>query len=178
MPEIEIKKVTLKDIVQLQKIGRKTFYETFAAENSEANMVQYLEESFSTAKLTSELQDSNSAFYFATLDNIEIGYLKLNFGSSQTELQDKKGLEIERIYVSKEFQGKNVGQLLYEKALAIARQHKSDFIWLGVWEENTKAINFYKKNGFVAFDKHIFKLGDDEQTDIIMKLELTDPVSL
>lgn len=170
--EFKLKKVTLTDIDQLQKIGRKTFYETFAESNSEANMAQYLEEGFSTAKLTSELKDSNSAFYFATLGDTEIGYLKLNFGTSQTELQDKKGLEIERIYVSKAFQGKKVGQLLYDKAVAIAKQHQSDFIWLGVWEENTRAINFYKKNGFVAFDKHIFKLGDDEQTDIMMKLEL------
>ncbi|MBP7822091.1 MAG: GNAT family N-acetyltransferase, partial [Saprospiraceae bacterium] len=103
-----------------------------------------------------------------------IGYLKLNFGSSQTELQDEKALEIERIYVSKEYHGKSVGQLLYDMAIQIAKQKNADYVWLGVWEENPRAINFYKKNGFVAFDKHIFKLGDDEQTDIMMKLKLNN----
>lgn len=174
MRNIYIKKVTLNNIDQLQKIGRQTFFETFSAVNTEENMKKYLEEGFSIEKLTTELKDNNSEFYFATLDNNVIGYLKLNFGQSQTELQDDNALEIERIYVSKEFQGKKVGQLLYDKAIQIARQKKADYVWLGVWEENPRAINFYRKNGFVEFDKHVFKLGNDEQTDLMMKLKLDD----
>ena len=69
----------------------------------------------------------------------------------------------------KEYQGKHIGQLLYNKALYVANEKMVDYLWLGVWEENLKAINFYKKNGFVEFDKHIFKLGEDEQTDLMMK---------
>jgi ribosomal protein S18 acetylase RimI-like enzyme len=172
MDTIEIKKISLKEIDQLQKIGRQTFQETFSESNSEENMKSYLEEGFSNEKLTTELKDENSEFYFAVLDNKVIGYLKINFGESQTELKDNKALEIERIYVAKEFHGKSIGQLLYDKAIEIANQKKSEYVWLGVWEENQRAINFYKKNGFVEFDKHIFKLGNDEQTDIMMKLKL------
>src|SRR5437764_2401658 len=149
MENIDIKKVTLNDIDQLQKIGRQTFSETFSAGNTEENMKQYLEEGFSLEKLTAELNDNNSAFYFAALDNIIIGYLKLNFGQSQTELKDDKALEVERIYVLREFYGKKVGQLLYEKAMQVARQINADYVWLGVWEENPRAINFYKKNDFM-----------------------------
>lgn len=174
MTKIKIKKVTFDDIDQLQKIGRQTFYETFSTGNTEENMTKYLNESFSIDKLTTELNDKNAEFYFATHNDNVIGYLKLNFGQSQTELQDEKGLEIERIYVLKEFHGKKVGQLLFEKALKIAEEKKVDYVWLGVWEENLRAINFYKKNGFEEFDKHIFKLGNDEQTDIMMKLKLTN----
>ena len=101
---------------------------------------------------------------------------KINFGQSQTELQDDTALEIERIYVLKEFHGKKVGQVLYEKAIEIAKQKNAHYVWLGVWEENPRAISFYKKNGFVEFDKHIFKLGDDEQTDIMMKLKLEERI--
>jgi ribosomal protein S18 acetylase RimI-like enzyme len=173
MDTIEIKKISLKEIDQLQKIGRQTFQETFSESNSEENMKSYLEEGFSNEKLSAELNDENSEFYFAVLDNKVIGYLKINFGDSQTELKDNKALEIERIYVSKEFHGKSVGQLLYDKAIEIAKQKNSEYVWLGVWEENQRAINFYKKNGFVEFDKHIFKLGNDEQTDIMMKLKLS-----
>jgi diamine N-acetyltransferase len=172
MENIETKKVTLNEITELQRIGRQTFFETFAAGNTEENMKKYLEEGFSLEKLTSELNDQNCAFYFALTDNTTIGYLKLNFGQSQTELKDNRALEIERIYVLKEFHGKKVGQILYEKAIQIAKQTNAAYVWLGVWEENPRAINFYKKNGFVEFDKHIFKLGDDEQTDIMMKLQL------
>ena len=170
---IQIKKISLNEIDQLQKIGRQTFYETFAEVNSEENIKNYLENGFSTEKLTTELTDNNSEFYFATLNDEVIGYLKINFGLSQTELKDDKALEIERIYVSKEFHGKKVGQLLYDKAIEIAKQKNSDYVWLGVWEENLRALSFYRKNGFVEFDKHLFKLGDDEQTDLMMKLKLS-----
>jgi ribosomal protein S18 acetylase RimI-like enzyme len=173
MEQIEITEATMADIERLQKIGRKTFFETFSASNTEENMNKYLEEGFSTDKLTKELTDPNSEFYLAILDGNVIGYLKLNFGKSQTELKDDNALEIERIYVAKEFHGKRVGQLLYEKAIEIAKQKNADYVWLGVWEENPRAISFYKKNGFVEFDKHLFKLGNDEQTDIMMKLQLT-----
>ncbi|GIV43821.1 MAG: N-acetyltransferase [Bacteroidia bacterium] len=174
MSNIEIRKVTTNDLEELQKIGRLTFYETFASGNTEENMNKYLDEAFSFTKLTTELSDNNAEFYFATLDNKVIGYLKLNFGQSQTELQDNKAVEIERIYVLKEYHGKGVGQLLLDKAIKIARQKNAEYVWLGVWEKNPRAINFYKKNGFVEFDKHIFKLGNDEQTDIMMKLKLND----
>lgn len=174
MKNIEIKKVTVNDIRPLQQISRQTFSETFSAENTEENMKKYLEEELSSEKLIAELTNKNSEFYFAVLHDKIIGYLKLNFGQSQTELKDDKALEIERIYVLKEFQGKNVGQLLYQKAVTIARQKNLNYVWLGVWEENTRAINFYKKNGFVEFDTHIFKLGNDEQTDLMMRLQLKD----
>ena len=174
MENIDLTKVTLNDIDQLQKIGKQTFHETFSASNTEENMKKYLNEGFTTEKLTAELNDKNSEFFFAKHNNTVIGYLKLNFGQSQTELKDDKALEIERIYVSKEFHGKKVGQLLYEKAIQTAKQTNANYVWLGVWEENQRAIHFYKKNGFVEFDKHIFKLGDDEQTDIMMKLQLKD----
>lgn len=172
MENIIVQKVTLNNIGQLQQIGRETFSETFSSGNTEENMNKYLEEGFSVEKLTEELNNKNSEFYFALSENKVIGYLKINFGKSQTELQDDKALEIERIYVLKEFHGKKVGQVLYEKAIEIAKQKNAVYVWLGVWEENPRAISFYKKNGFVEFDKHIFKLGDDEQTDIMMKLKL------
>ena len=172
MKNIEIIKITKIDIDQLQKIGRETFYETFSESNTEENMRNYLEAGFSIDKITTELNDENAEFYFAKIENNVIGYLKLNFGASQTELKSEKAIEIERIYVLKEYHGQKVGQILYDKAIEIAKKKNAEFVWLGVWEENPRAINFYKKNGFIEFDKHIFKLGDDEQTDIMMKLNL------
>ena len=174
MNNITIERVRLTNIDQLQKIGKQTFLETFASSNTKEDMAKYLEESFSIDKLTNELNDRTSEFYFAILGNNVIGYLKLNYGQSQTELKDKEALEIERIYVLQEFHGKNVGQLLFEKGMQVAKDINATHVWLGVWEKNPKAIRFYKKNGFVEFDKHIFILGTDEQTDIMMKLQLKD----
>jgi len=172
MDSIIIKKVTLDDVDQLQEIARRTFSETFSSVNTEENMAKYLDEGFSKAKLAAELNNEGSEFYFAISDNHVIGYLKLNIGQAQTELQDHNALEIERIYVLQAYHGKKVGQMLYEKAIQVAEQQSVHYVWLGVWEENPRAVRFYTKNGFVEFDKHIFKLGDDEQTDIMMRKEL------
>jgi len=169
---MKIRKVNFQDIDKLKEIGKLTFAETFSSDNSEEDMQKYLEEGFSSEKLKTELRDKNAEFYFAELDDKVIGYLKANFGQSQTEMKGENALEIERIYVLKEFHGKKVGQILYNKAIELAKEKSVEYIWLGVWEHNPRAIRFYEKNGFVAFDKHIFKLGNDEQTDIMMKLKL------
>ena len=172
MDKIVIKKVSLSDIDDLQLISKQTFLETFADLNTESDMKKYLDENLSIDKLTSELIIPDSEFYFSSIYSNVIGYLKINFGQAQTELKDQKAFEIERIYVLKEFHGKKAGQILFDKALQIAARKKADFIWLGVWEKNARAISFYKKNGFVEFDRHIFILGDDAQTDIMMKRNL------
>ena len=172
MISINVKKVEIENIYHLQNIAKQTFFETFSIENTEEDMSVYLNENFSIQKLTEELMDKNSEFYFSIIENTVIGYLKVNFEKSQSEFQDDEALKIERIYVLKEFHGENVGQLLYNQALKIARIKNKKHIWLGVWEDNARAINFYKKNGFVEFGSYIFKLGNDLQTDIKMKLEL------
>jgi len=169
MENIEIRKITPDDIGALQQISRQTFIETFSDSNSEENMAKYLEESFTIEKLSEEVRNTASLFYFALLNGQVIGYLKLNTGSAQTEAEDEKALEVERIYVLSAYHGKKVGQLLYDMAIQVAGELDSTYVWLGVWEKNSRAIRFYQKNGFVAFDKHIFKLGEDEQTDVMMK---------
>ena len=169
MEKLNLIRATISDINQLQQVSRQTFSETFSHVNTEENMRKYLDEELSIEKLTDELVNKDCEFYFALLENSVIGYLKLNFGKSQTELFKDNTIELERIYVLKEFQGKHIGQLLYDKAVEIARQRNADYMWLGVWEKNFKARSFYQKNGLVEFDKHIFKLGNDVQTDLMMK---------
>ncbi len=172
MNQIKIEKAIITDVKKLQEIGKTTFFEAFAEVNTEENMNEYLENSFSEEKLKAELSDKNSQIYFAVFDNKVIGYLKINFGAAQTEKLDLNALEIERIYLSKAFYGQQVGQLLYQKAIDVAHQIQASYVWLGVWEENHRALKFYKKNGFKAFGKHSFWLGDDEQTDLMMKKQL------
>ncbi len=173
MDNIQLKRVTLAELDVLQNISKQTFLETFAKDNSEENMQRYLNDSFNSDKLTQELNCTGSEFYLAVSEKKTVGYLKLNSGNAQTERMNVHALEIERIYVLKLFHGNRIGQILYEKALERAYQLNAPFLWLGVWEKNQRAIHFYKKNGLIEFDKHIFKLGDDEQTDLLMKLDLS-----
>jgi ribosomal protein S18 acetylase RimI-like enzyme len=165
-------KAGLQDVEKLQAISRITFMQTFSADNTAADMEVYLNASFSIQKLSAELSNPDSVFYFAQENDLIIGYLKVNTGAAQTEKKEAAAFEIERIYVDQAYLGKKVGQLLFDRAVEIAKQKSAIYMWLGVWEKNHRALAFYKKNGFVPFDKHIFKLGNDEQTDIMMKLEL------
>ena len=168
----KIIKADIFRLKELQVLGRQTFFETFVSGNTEENMRQYLDMEFDKEKMERELSNPESEFYLAQEKNKSIGYLKINFGKTQTELKEKNGMEIERIYVLKEFHGKNAGQLLFDKALEIAKEKKVDYLWLGVWEKNPRAIRFYEKNGFVQFGTHLFKVGADEQTDVMMRREL------
>ncbi|WP_431167098.1 GNAT family N-acetyltransferase [Tenacibaculum halocynthiae] len=167
-----IKKITIQDIESLKEISKLTFIETYSSKNSYENMTKYLENEFSTEKITNDLTNPNIEFYFAILNKIIVGYLKVNFKEAQTEIKDENALEIERIYVLKEFHRKRIGQALYEKTIELAIKKEMEYIWLGVWEQNHKAIRFYEKNNFIAFDKHVFMLGNDKQTDIMMKLDI------
>jgi ribosomal protein S18 acetylase RimI-like enzyme len=169
MSSIIINKALAEDVEVVQRLGIQTFSETFAEDNTEEALKKYLEESFNTEKIKSELNNPDSHFYIAWEEDNPIGYLKVNTGSAQTELKDDTSLEIERIYVKKSHHGKKVGQLLYNQALETAQQLKKSYLWLGVWEENLRALQFYRKNGFVEFNKHIFRLGEEEQTDLMMK---------
>lgn len=175
MEQIKIIQASPEDFGIIQAIARETFLETFAAHNTAADMKKYLEENLSEQKIKAEISNPGSTFFMALEDKNVLGYLKINTGEAQTELQDDTSMEIERIYVKSSHHGKNVGQLLYEKALETALLENKACLWLGVWEENPRAIRFYEKNGFLAFDKHIFKMGDDEQTDVMMKKTLTVP---
>lgn len=175
MDKLKIRKATFADTELLLAIGRQTFFEKFTENNSEESMLQYASEAYTFEQIASEVNNVNSQFYLATLNNQTVGYLKINFGEAQTELQDPQALELERIYVLKEFQGRKIGQQLFDRTLKIAKQANLNYVWLGVWEENSGAIKFYEKNGLKAFSKHIFMLGDDAQTDIMMKIELNYP---
>ena len=137
-----IKKVSPDEIDILQRLSKQTFFESFSWGNTEENMARFLEEGFSSDKLSRELNDENTTFYFVKNGQEVIGYMKLNDDLSQTEQQAEDSLEIERIYVLKEYQGKGIGKELLNLAKHIANQKNAPYIWLDVWEENKKAIAF------------------------------------
>lgn len=163
---------TSDDWKALQQFGRDIFYATFSAQNTPENMAAYLGKAFNEQQVQSELANPNSAFWIALSDGRIVGYVKVNFRSAQQDLKDANSMEIERIYVDQTHQGRGLASLLLEKALELAKLANVDFVWLGVWEHNQRAIRFYEKSGFTVFGGHQFFLGDDEQTDLLMRFEL------
>jgi len=166
---ITIQKVEIAHAETLLTFSRKTFYEFFAHLNDPANMEAYSSVAFTTQSMLEQINNPYSEFYFALYEDNIVGYIKLNFNDAQTEFKDKNALEIERIYVSGEHHGKYIGQQLLGFVIDIARSKRFDYVWLGVWEHNFKAIGFYEHNSFEVFSSHEFMLGDDKQTDLLMK---------
>ena len=164
--------VKKEEVKHLQFISKNTFSESFAKDNSRENLKSYFKAAFSLKQLAKELNNSLSRFFFIYIDETLCGYFKINIGGSQTEIKSDDGLELERIYILAEYQGKKIGEKILEKVKYIASLEQKKYIWLGVWELNTKAIKFYERFGFKKFDTHIYQIGDDPQIDWMMKMML------
>jgi ribosomal protein S18 acetylase RimI-like enzyme len=169
---MQIIPVTFNDAAILLELSRKTFYDAFAHLNNAADIDAYAGKAFTLQKFRQELSDPYSYFYFAIVDNNIAGYIKINFNTAQTELQDPNALEVERIYILQQYQGQQLGKQLLSFAINTAVNKNLKYVWLGVWEHNYKAISFYESQGFIIFSSHSFVLGNDKQTDLLMKKEL------
>ncbi len=167
-----IRAAGLPDLASLTQLSTDTFFETYAAYNEKDSMDRYLAENFNLRQMAAELSDPQNQFFLAYSGNELAGYIKLRTSVLLEKLKDKKAIEIERIYVLKAFQGKNIGAALLKHSLELGAANGFETIWLGVWTENPKAIRFYERWGFEIFGTHIFYFGDDPQTDYLMKKEL------
>ncbi|MCO6147374.1 GNAT family N-acetyltransferase [Flavobacterium sp. NRK1] len=170
MYNLQLLKAEIKHLEMLRELSIATFTTTYAQYNTEENMQNYIASEFFSDKLAEGVNSPYSGFYFAMEGNTAIGYIKVNYAAAQTDINDPESLELERIYILKEHQGKKAGQFLLDAALNIALQAGLKYLWLGVWDKNSNARQFYAKNGFMPFGSHMFMLGNDEQKDILLKL--------
>ncbi len=162
------------DAILLAELAFTTFYDAFHdhPENAPEDMAAYMSEAFSVQRLEEELSDPNSVFLIAEIDRRPAGYAKLLFDDREEPVTAERPVELCRLYSATEFIGKGVGQALMDECLKVARERGSDVMWLGVWEFNPRAQRFYEKQGFRIVGEHIFQLGSDPQTDLLMQLEL------
>lgn len=170
---IQIFKAEIEHAKWLQEISCQTFKESYATYNTEEDMEAYIKEYFNETSLKYSINDKQTLFYLAKEANEIVAYIKTNFKSIPNASLQGKGIELERIYVLKSCIGKGLGDLLLQKAIKVAIENQCDYLWLGVWEHNIRAISFYKKNGFQIIGEHQFLLGKDVQKDHLMFLPIT-----
>lgn len=171
---IKIQPCKLDQVDELQKISVRTFTETFADQNEQNHLEAYLKQAYNINRLKREIENDDSYFYFAYVQDEIAGYLKVNVGAAQSESMGEETCELERIYVKQAFQKLGVGKRLYEKAIELACALDKHSIWLGVWEHNQNAISFYQRHGFIQTGSHSFYMGEDEQVDLIFTKTLKD----
>jgi diamine N-acetyltransferase len=167
--QITIHNATPSDAENIAVLSRQTFYDTFAAVNTKEDMDKFMNESFSMKALINEVNAAENIFITAFMEEELVGYAKLTESKNPPELEDVNAIEIGRIYAAQKTIGFGVGKALMEKCIQLATENNKQLIWLGVWEHNQRAISFYHKFGFEKFGEHEFVLGNDVQTDWLMK---------
>ena len=169
---VTIRSCSLRDAQAIVSIGIRTFRVTFDEKNTAENMMLYLNSTFTLKNITTELGEKGSVFFIAEQGNKTAGYARIRTAEKPDGVHGSSPLEIQRLYVDSQFHGKRVGYLLMKTCLHYAREQNHDVVWLGVWEHNEQAKEFYKKWGFEKFGEHIFMLGNDAQTDWLMQMNL------
>jgi ribosomal protein S18 acetylase RimI-like enzyme len=172
MQSITIKKAGENDVSLLANLSWQTFFDTYASYNTKEDMQLFMDKNFSKNIVEKEIRDSKTTFALAYLKREVVGYVKLSEGGNAGDPETKNAIEIARLYAVKNKIGSGVGKALMEYSIETARKKNADALWLGVWSQNQRAIQFYRKFGFEKFGDHTFLLGTDAQDDWLMKLDL------
>jgi ribosomal protein S18 acetylase RimI-like enzyme len=169
---LTIRPASVKDALLIADISHQTFYETFAPYNSADDMKKFLSEQFTKGKLMLEVGPAENIFLLAYYNDEIAGYVKLRDSKRPENLDSKNAMEIARLYAMTHMIGKGIGSALMQASIDLARQKNKEMLWLGVWEQNQRAIDFYIRWAFEKFDETDFLLGDDVQRDWLMKRRL------
>jgi ribosomal protein S18 acetylase RimI-like enzyme len=169
--EVIFRKCGVADLEELANISVTTFRAAFEDQNDPKDFKVYLEQAFSKKQLLDELKNPDTSFYFTLINDKLVGYLKINTQNAQSEFQELEGMELERIYVKMPYQGKGIGLKMLFFVESMAKEEHKAYLWLGVWEHNSKAIRFYERHGFSKFGTHPYFIGKDQQTDWLLKKE-------
>lgn len=174
MAEIEIREATIDDAKALTDLAYTTFWDAFAhhPKNAPDDLNHYMRQAFSLEQISAELEDDKSIFLIAEIDGEPAGYAKIIIGSIEDGITATRPIELNRLYSHQQFLGKGIGQALMDACFERAKADGHDVMWLGVWEFNPRAQRFYEKNGFRVVGSHVFQLGEDPQTDLLMQKEL------
>jgi len=169
---LSVRTATAADAGLIADLSRQTFYDTFSSFNTKEDMELFMSEQFTRDQLEQQVCNDPGMFSILYDGQTPAGYYRLSIQNAPPELGNISALEIARIYIVKQWQGRGAGDLLMRTIHSFAAEHQFAVVWLGVWEKNEPAIRFYKKWGFEKFGEHDFLLGTDVQCDWLMKKEL------
>ena len=169
---ITVRVATKRDAEFIADMSRRTFYETFALENTKEDIDKFMNEQFTREALIKEVGAKDNIFLLAFDEEQLVGYARIRENNNPPSLGTTNAIEIARIYAATNTIGKGIGKALMQKCIEIAKTGNREIVWLGVWEKNQRAIEFYKKWGFEKFADHDFILGNDVQKDWLMKKTL------
>lgn len=153
-------RATVQDSLLLAGMGRITFLEAHGNSASEDIVTGYINQNYSEAVLTAQLNDPGNLYHLIYHSGVPAGYSKIIFSTSNANISSAHVTKLERIYLLKEFYGLDLGRELLDYNIGLSKKQDQAGMWLFVWKENHRAINFYKKSGFKIIGSHDFKLSE------------------
>lgn len=165
---IEVRSALKNDAALISGLGAKSFFEAFGEHNKQEDLEIYIAEKFSMEQIKEEISDPLASFFVAYYESEPAGYAKLIKSNLPEQIKDKNAVEMQRMYVLEKFYGMKIGRELMLYTLEFAFTKGYDSMWLGVWQKNERAIEFYKKFGFEVFGTREFKIGCNTQDDYMM----------
>ena len=171
MTSLTIRQATVEDAKLLTDLAYTTFWDAFAhhPKNAPDDLNHYMRQAFNPEQIATELADDKNIFLIAEIDGEAAGYSKIILDTIEPGITAEKPVELSRLYAHQKHLGQGVGQRLMDACFDRAKAEGRDVMWLGVWEYNPRAQRFYEKNGFRVVGSHVFVLGKDEQTDLLMQ---------
>jgi len=157
----------------LAAVAAASFREAFGNDTPAADMDLYLAKAFDEAGMKADIDDP-AIHVFLLIDGGggAAGYAKMTGAASPVDAGPGPALSLERIYLRSAHLGKGGGDLLMRHCLDFARERGCRTVWLGVWQENHRAIAFYKRWGFEVYGTKKFVLGNQVNDDYLMKTDL------
>lgn len=170
--QIVIRRAATEDAAALSELAARIFFDTFVPYNTPEDMDAFLASSYTEARQRSEIADPSITTLLATCDGALAGYAQVQEGDAPACVTGPAPIQLKRLYVDKSLHGKGVAQRLMDEVENVARQRGARTLWLGVWEQNDRALAFYGKYGFRPVGEEDFHVGVDRQTDLVLERAL------
>jgi ribosomal protein S18 acetylase RimI-like enzyme len=170
---VHIRRATAADAEALAEIGARTFYETFAADNTPEDMRLFLTSTWSPELQRAEILDEGLDTLLACdARGALVAFAQVRVAKPPAGIVVRAPVELKRFYVDKPWHGTGLARTLMEAAEQAARARGGREFWLGVFQRNERALAFYRKCGFREVGTQIFVVGTDPQKDYVMLRDL------
>jgi ribosomal-protein-alanine N-acetyltransferase len=164
-------------LLKMPEIGSNIAFEVTAATSDDAKTLREIADevkidAWTESDYRDEIGRTDSVVFKAQTENRRIiGFVMarlvpgLDFGSDA---------EIYNIAVRQDFQRFGTGSILFSALLRKLRSEQVQNVWLEVRESNVKAIEFYRKQGFLDVSTRLNFYSNPVETAIVMRLSLVE----
>ena len=170
--KITINPAKINDSEIISDLATKTFFDTYENKLNPKDMDTYTKNNFNAESISNEIKNKTAWYFLIYENNKPIGYSKLKWGKAPDRFNGFRPLEIDKLYLIRGKQNIGLGAIAMEKIKTLAKKHGYNIIWLRVWEHNKKALNFYKKLGFVEMENIDFKFAGKILNDYLLAINI------